>query len=87
MEAMIIIRADFNRLDPRGRLRLGGLAMHEQTPFADIAHRSSSILFVDGEDAVQGHLVWLPDAGWLGDVDWSTQQLIESWPPVTVGAH
>jgi len=87
MEAMIIIRADFNRLDARGRLRLGGLAMHDQTPFAEIAERSGSILFIDGEDAVQGRLVLVPDEGWLGEVDWATQQLIESWPPVTAGAH
>ncbi len=84
---MIIIRADFNRLDAQGRLRLDGLAMHERTPFADIARRSGSILFVDGEDAVQGRLVLVPESGWLGEVDWSTQQLVESWPRVTAGAH
>jgi len=47
---MITLQADFNHLDPQGRLRLGDLRMHQETPFAQIAARNESILFVDGGD-------------------------------------
>ncbi|MBX3030765.1 MAG: hypothetical protein KF809_11430 [Chloroflexi bacterium] len=84
---MIIIQADFNHLDTRGRLRLDDLAMHDHTPFHEIARKGSSITFVDGEDAVDGHLVLETGVGWVGEVDWSTQQVIESWPPATVATR
>ncbi len=87
MEAMIIIQADLNHRDAYGRLRLADLEMHRDTPFEDIADRDDRVLFVDGEDAVYGRLILERDAGWLGEVDWSTQQVVESWPPATVGAH
>jgi hypothetical protein len=47
---MITLQADFNHIDAHGRLRLGDLRMHRQTPFAQIAGRHDAILFVDGED-------------------------------------
>jgi hypothetical protein len=84
---MIIIQADFNHLDATARLRLTDLAMHRDTPFDAIAARGTMVLFVDGEDVVYGRLVPDPGVGWVGEVDWSTQQVIESWPPATVGTH
>ncbi len=87
MEAMTIIQADPNHRDAAGRLRHDDLEMHRDTPFDDIAHREDRVLFIDGEDAVYGHLILEPGAGWLGEVDWSTQQVVESWPPATVGAR
>jgi len=80
---MILIQADFNHLDPQGRLRLSDLAMHQDTPFEEIASRTQRMLFMDGQDVVEGRLI--DDAGsWLGEADWSTQQTIEPWPPATV---
>ncbi len=35
--AMIALQADFNHMDPQGRLRLDDLRMHQGTPFAEIA--------------------------------------------------
>ena len=71
---MITLQADFNHLDPQGRLRLGELRMHQQTPFAQIAAKNESILFVDGEDVVRGELVHDPREWWIANVDWSTQE-------------
>lgn len=53
---MITIEADFNRLN-HGRLVLSRLAVHEHTPFADLAATGDRILFVHGEDIVEGKLV------------------------------
>ena len=78
---MITLRADFNHVDPQGRLRLD-LRMHERTPFAEIAARHEPIIFVDGEDVVRGELIHDPQAGWIAKVDWSTQDVWESYPPV-----
>jgi hypothetical protein len=78
---MITLQADFNHLDPQGRLRLDDLRMHQRTPFADIAATHKSIIFVDGEDMVRGELVHDPDLGWIGKVDWSTQDVWKSYPP------
>ena len=58
--AMITLQADFNHLDAQGRLRLGDLRMHQQTPFAQIAAKNQPILFIDGEDVVRGELVHDP---------------------------
>ncbi len=83
---MITIKADFNHMDEHGRLLLADLVIHDQTPFAEIAARREPILFTDGEDVVRGSLA--PDAsrGWVGIADWSTQDLVESYPPsVAVG--
>ena len=67
---MITLRADFNHVDPQGRLRLGDLRMHQQTPFAEIAAKHEPIIFVDGEDVVRGELIHDPQAGgsrkWIG---------------------
>lgn len=79
---MITLKADFNHLDAQGRLRLGDLRMHEQTPFAEIAAKHEEVIFVDGEDMVRGELVHDPQLGWIGDVDWSTQDTWESYPAV-----
>jgi len=78
---MIMLQADFNHLDAQGRLRLGDLRMHQQTPFTDIAAKHQSILFVDGEDVVRGELIHDPSEGWIANVDWSTQDVWESYPP------
>ena len=61
--------------------------MHQQTPFADIAVKQEPIIFVDGEDVVRGVLVHDPQLGWVGNVDWSTQDVWESYPPVVVAAR
>jgi hypothetical protein len=81
---MITLQADFNHLDAQGRLRLGDLRMHQQTPFAEIAAKHESILFIDGEDVVRGELVHDPREGWIAIVDWSTQDVWESYPPAVV---
>lgn len=79
---MITLEADFNHMDAQGRLRLGDLRMHEQTPFAEIAAKHEEIIFVDGEDMVCGELVQDSELGWVGEVDWSTQEIWESYPAV-----
>ena len=79
---MITLQADFNHLDSRGRLRLGDLHMHQQTPFGEIAARHQQVIFLDGEDVVRGELVHDDELGWVGQVDWSTQDTWESYPPV-----
>ena len=63
---MITLHADFNHMDAGGRLRLGDLRMHQQTPFAEIAAKHETIIFVDGEDMVRGELVYDPEHGWIG---------------------
>jgi hypothetical protein len=77
---MITLKADFNHMDAQGRLRLEDLRMHEQTPFAEIAAKHEQIIFVDGDDMVRGELVHDPHLGWIGKVDWSTQDGWESYP-------
>jgi hypothetical protein len=78
---MITLQADFNRMDSQGRLRVADLRMHQQTPFAQIASKQEPIIFVDGDDMVRGELVHDPRLGWIGQVDWSTQDVWESYPP------
>ena len=39
------------------------------------------IIFVDGEDMVRGELVHDAQLGWIGKVDWSTQDVWEVYPP------
>ena len=78
---MILLQADFNHLDAEGRLRLGDLRMHQRTPFAQIAAKHESILFVDGEDVVRGELIHDQRDGWIAKVDWSTQDVWEAYPP------
>jgi hypothetical protein len=79
---MITLQADFNHLDTQGRLRLGDLHMHQRTPFAELAARQEGIIFLDGEDVVRGGLVHDVELGWVGQVDWATQDSWESYPPV-----
>jgi hypothetical protein len=78
---MITLQADFNHLDAAGRLRLGDLHMHQHTPFVEIATKHQTIIFIDGDDMVRGELVHDPEHGWIGQVDWSTQDVWESYPP------
>ena len=78
---MITLQADFNHMDPQGRLRLDDLRMHRGTPFAEIAAKQEPIIFVDGEDMVRGKLVHDPQLGGIGKVDWSTQDIWELYPP------
>ncbi len=77
---MITLKADFNHLDERGRLILSDLLIHESTPFSQIAASGDRILFVQGEDIVEGSLVEDPELGWVGDVDWDTQDVLKSYP-------
>ena len=60
---MITLQADFNHMDADGRLRLDDLRMHRQTPFAEIAAKHESIIFLDGEDMVRGELAHDADLG------------------------
>ena len=78
---MITLQADFNHMDPQGRLRLDDLRMHQRTPFAEIAAKHETIIFVDGDDMVRGELLHDPDLGWIGKVDRATQDIWESYPP------
>ncbi len=82
---MITLKADFNHIDAQGRLRLEDLRMHRQTPFAKLAARHEDIVFVDGEDMVRGGLVYDHDLGWIGEVDWATQDVWETYPSAVVG--
>ena len=77
---MITLQADFNHMDANGRLRLDDLRMHQATPFAEIAAKQEPIIFVDGEDMVRGELVHDLELGWIGKVDWSTQDTWEVYP-------
>jgi hypothetical protein len=77
---VITIDADFNNRDADGRLRLSRLAMHRATPFEEIAKRQVPILFVDGDDVVEGTLIHSDQDGWLGEADWSTLSVREHWP-------
>lgn len=83
--AMITLRADFNHVDAHGRLRLGDLRMHAKTPFKEIAAKRQGVIFVDGEDMVRGEVIHDPLLGWMGQVDWSTQDVWESYPPAVAG--
>jgi len=83
---MITIDADFNDRDEQGRLRLSRLTMHRETPFAQIAKRHPRVIFVDGEDVVEGTLMRTQRHGWLGDADWQTLGVLERWPREVVSA-
>lgn len=87
---MIAIEADFNHLDGQGRLLLGDLAVHAQTPFRDIAESAERILFVDGDEFVEGRVLEDPTRGWVGDADWDTHDTLRAYParypaPLLVG--
>ncbi len=77
---MITIEADFNHLDGQGRLILSDLVIHQHTPFELIAASGKRILFVQGEDIVFGRVVNDPDRGWIGEIDWNTQDVLEEYP-------
>jgi len=77
---MITIKADFNHLDGSGRLVLSDLVIHDQTPFDSIAASGKPILFVQGEDVVQGRLVKDAIRGWCGEADWATQDVLQEYP-------
>jgi hypothetical protein len=50
------------------------------TPFLEIAAKHETIIFIDGDDMVRGERVHDPEHGWIGQVDWSTQDVWESYP-------
>jgi hypothetical protein len=77
---MITVEADFNHRDGAGRLILADLVMHRRTSFAEIAAAGERILFVDGEDIVEGTLTENEQGGWLGEPDWSTQDVLHAYP-------
>jgi hypothetical protein len=77
---MIVIEVDFNHLDAAGRLLLADLVVHERTPFAELAASGERLLFVDGEEFVEGSIIEDPERGWVGDVDWATQDRLRSYP-------
>ena len=77
---MITVQADFNHRDGRGRLVLSDLLTHQGTPFADIAASGERILFIQGEDVVEGSLVLDERHGWVGVADWETQGILRSYP-------
>jgi len=76
---MIAIKADFNRLN-NGRLILSRLAIHEHTPFEEIAASHDRVMFVQGEDIVSGFVDRDPELGWIGVADWTTQEILRSYP-------
>ena len=69
---MIVIEVDFNHLDGAGRLLLADLVAHERTQFAEIAASGERVLFVDGDEFVEGNLLKDPERGWVGVADWAT---------------
>lgn len=77
---MIVIEVDFNHLDAAGRVLLADLAVHERTPFAEIAASGERVLFVDSGEFVEGRLVDDPERGWVGVADWTTQDRLRSYP-------
>lgn len=77
---MIAIEADFNHLDGEGRLLLADLVVHETTPFAEIAQSSERIVFVDSGELVEGRIVEDKVRGWVGEVDWDTQDTLRAYP-------
>jgi hypothetical protein len=77
---MIAIEADFNHLDGQGRLLLADLRVHETTPFAEIARSSERIVFVDSVEVVDGRIVEDAECGWIGEVDWGTQDTLRAYP-------
>ena len=77
---MIALYVDFNHADAHGRLLLADLASHDVTPFTELAVSRDRILFVDGDEYVEGRLVDDPALGWVGAVDWATQDRIRTYP-------
>lgn len=75
---MITIKGDFNQLNS-GRLVLSRLAIHENTPFEEIAASHDRIFFIQGEDIVAGSLEEDPELGGVGVADWDTQDVIRSY--------
>lgn len=82
---MIALEVDFNHADSHGRLLLADLVSHEVTPFSELAASGDRILFVDGDEYVEGLLVDDPDLGWVGAVDWATQDRIRAYPSTGSG--
>jgi len=55
------------------------LHRHQKTPFAEMTEKHEPIIFLAG-DMVRGALVHDPELGWIGKVDWSTQDIWEGYP-------
>jgi hypothetical protein len=77
---MITIEVDFNHADGSGRLLLADLAAHDRTPFGDIAASGERIIFIDGQEFVEGRLIEDPQRGWVAAVDWDSQDTIRAFP-------
>ena len=60
---MATIKADFNRLDAKGRLLLDGLTLHRHTPFGEIAADHERVIFVDGTDLLERDSLLTPGRG------------------------
>ncbi len=82
---MIALEVDFNHADGLGRLLLADLVSHERTPFSELAASGEHVLFVDGDECVEGELVHDPERGWVGAVDWDTQGTIRAFPADVLG--
>lgn len=82
---MIALQVDLNHADTRGRLLLADLASHDITPFMELATSGDRILFVDGDEYVEGQLIEDPELGWVGAVDWATQDRIRTYPSAGSG--
>ena len=49
-------------------------------PMDVVAASGDRIRFVDGDEFVEGRLVDDPERGWVGAVDWDTQDTIKAYP-------
>lgn len=57
---------------------LADLVVHEITPFAEIARSSERIVCVDSGEFVEGRIVEDKERGWVGGVDWDTQDTLSA---------
>ena len=79
--ARVVFGASIAQLAAKmGQITITDAEILTKTPFAEIAAKHETIIFVDGEDMVRGELVYDPEHGWIGQVDWSTQDVWESYP-------
>ena len=63
--------SDWNRLDGEGRIRLG-LMGHVSTDFTALV--GVPVLFVDGDEVVEGTVATGENGEWLGVADWTTHR-------------
>ena len=77
---MIVVKAVFDHIDGQGRLLLSDLAVHAETPFAQLVGVSERVVFVDGDQYVEGRVVDVDGRRWAGFVEWDTQGEFLSYP-------